>query len=447
MPRFVSWNFALICLGFAANSDAAILRLAWDANPETDVVGYRLLYGTSSRNYTVTVDVGNRTTFALLGLADGRRYYLALQAYNRSGVSSPLSAEVSGVARLDTSAAAANILLGQGPSSAGGGRFAIHTGFEQSFSPNAFSRLPWPEYNATGGGVRVATGDVDGDGRDEVVVGLGRGGNGWIAVLDDATRYYALLQWVRVAWPEYAAANGEVFPAVGNIDGDSRAEIVLGLGNGGHGWYEILDDASQDFRHLAWRQVSWPAYNAGQGPTHPAVGDVNGDGSGEIIVGLGRGAGGWVEVVNGAASRFSSRRWIRTDWSAYASSNGATYPAAGDLDGDGRAEIVLGLGAGSSGWFDILDDAQASHRHLSWQRGSWSTYNAYSGELHPAVGNVDGDSAAEIVLGLSEFPGNGGWFEVRDDSTRGYRSVAWRNIGWAAFAAEGGALFPAVSDR
>ncbi|MGH9309326.1 MAG: fibronectin type III domain-containing protein [Vicinamibacterales bacterium] len=446
MARLVSTLCAVFCLASGV-AQAATLRLAWDRNPETDVTGYRVRYGTSSRSYTVTIDVGNRTDFAVPNLAQGVRYYIAVQAYNRAGVSSALSAEVNGVAVLDGSATAANILLGQGRFADQGGYFAVHGGQEFSFGSNAFARVPWPVYNATGGGVHLATGDVDGDGLDEVVVGLGRRSNGFVAVLDDAAHGYTLLRWIQVDWRAYTSSNGEVYPAVGNLDGDAREEIVLGLGDGGRGWYQIFDDASQNYRHLSWEQVNWPAYNAGHGPTHPAIGDFDGDGSSEIVLGLGRGAGGWLEIVNGASSGFSHRGWIRIDWDAYASANGATYPAAGDIDADGRAEIVIGLGSGSGGSFEVLDDADASFAHLRWERASWTAYNSFSGETHPAVGNVDGDAAAEIVLGLGEFLGNGGWFEIRDDRAHGYASLGWRNIGWPSFTASGGALYPAISKR
>jgi hypothetical protein len=343
--------------------------------------------------------------------------------------------------------AVANVLLGQGPHPKEGGWTAVHGGAERAFGPHVWARLPWPAYNGSGGSARVATGDVDGDGADEVVVGLGPGSNGYVAVLDDAAHSYALLSWIRVDWPVYTSANGEVFPAVGDLDGDGRAEIVLGLGAGGKGWYRIFDDASQRFRPLAWRQVPWTVYNAGPGPTHPAVGDIDGDNVAEIVVGLGQGSNGWLQVVNSGLSGYSHRGWIRVEWPSYNAANGTTFPAVGDVDGDGRGEIVAGLGSGSQGWFQVIDDAGAGHAHMQWGRVSWAAYNAHSGETHPAAGNVDGDPAAEIVLGLAQFPANGGWFEVRDDAAAGYSSLGWRNIDWTAFKANGGALFPAIAAR
>src|SRR6185295_9096504 len=99
---------------------------------------------------------------------------------------------------------------------------------------------------------------------------------------------YALLKWIQISWPQYNAANGETWPAVGDIDGDGRAEIVAGLGEGGQGYFQIFDDAGGNYASLGWRQVAWPQYNAGaNGSTHLAIANLDGTGTSEIVLGLG----------------------------------------------------------------------------------------------------------------------------------------------------------------
>ena len=83
--------------------------------------------------------------------------------------------------------------------------------------------------------------------------------------------------------------------------------------------------------------------------------------------------------------------------------------------------------------------------HLFWLRTSWDDYNvSSSGATHPAVGNVDNDGRAEIVIGLAPYAASGGWVEIRDDSAAGYTSIGWRNAEWTAYQLSGGGTFPAV---
>ncbi|MDH4220893.1 MAG: fibronectin type III domain-containing protein, partial [Candidatus Aminicenantes bacterium] len=77
---------------------AAQIKLAWDANTETNLAGYKIYYGTSSKSYAGSVDVGNATAYDLTGLTEGQTYYIAVTAYNTSNSESGYSSEVSGVA-------------------------------------------------------------------------------------------------------------------------------------------------------------------------------------------------------------------------------------------------------------------------------------------------------------------------------------------------------------
>jgi hypothetical protein len=69
--------------------------LAWDANVEPDIAGYRLYYGTVSGEYTEMVDVGTSTTASLPSLPVGATYFFAVTAYNADGLESQFSNEAS----------------------------------------------------------------------------------------------------------------------------------------------------------------------------------------------------------------------------------------------------------------------------------------------------------------------------------------------------------------
>jgi hypothetical protein len=96
----ISWcrlvvSAVIILIWSATAAGAGTVELAWDPNQEPDVAGYIVFYGTSSRQYTGSVDVGNKTFFQFAEPDPGSRYYFAVRAYTVSGSQSDLSAEIS----------------------------------------------------------------------------------------------------------------------------------------------------------------------------------------------------------------------------------------------------------------------------------------------------------------------------------------------------------------
>lgn len=71
-----------------------------DGTPLTDLVGYKVYYGTASGTYTQVVDAGltatpSTPTYTVINLVTGNTYYFAVTAYNTSGNESSYSNEVS----------------------------------------------------------------------------------------------------------------------------------------------------------------------------------------------------------------------------------------------------------------------------------------------------------------------------------------------------------------
>jgi len=89
---------AIITLLFPPSVTAAQLRLAWDPNKESDLAGYKVYFGTSSKQYTASVDVGNVNVYVLRGVKEGQTYYIAVTAYDLYFNESNYSIEVNGVA-------------------------------------------------------------------------------------------------------------------------------------------------------------------------------------------------------------------------------------------------------------------------------------------------------------------------------------------------------------
>ena len=85
---------AALFFGLFTTAEAAQTTLAWDRSQDPDIVGYRVHYGTTSKTYNKTVDVGNTTTATVTNLTEGSGYYFAVTAYNSVHLESLPSNEV-----------------------------------------------------------------------------------------------------------------------------------------------------------------------------------------------------------------------------------------------------------------------------------------------------------------------------------------------------------------
>ena len=91
---FIRDTLITVLLLFPFGAFGAELNLAWDANTEPDLAGYKIYYGIASGDYSHSIDVGNITEYTVLDLDDGGTYYLAATAYDRDGNESGYSEEL-----------------------------------------------------------------------------------------------------------------------------------------------------------------------------------------------------------------------------------------------------------------------------------------------------------------------------------------------------------------
>jgi len=185
-------------------------------------------------------------------------------------------------------------------------------------------------YPAFTGGVRVAAGDVNGDGMPDIVTAPGPGSAPIVRVFDGAS--HALIREFMGAEPSFT---GGLFVAV---DDDGFADIIVGLDAG----REPLVRVFSGWSGAVIRRFL--AYASGfRGGVHVAAGDMNGDGYADIICGAGPGGGPHVVAFNAVDLS------VLASFYAYAPTfTGGVWVAAGDVDGDGLADIVTGAGAGGA---------------------------------------------------------------------------------------------------
>jgi membrane-associated phospholipid phosphatase len=242
------------------------------------------------------------------------------------------------------------------------------------------------------GGVRVAVGDVNGDGIPDIITAAGPGGGPHVKVFDGRTG--AVLASFMAYDPAFA---GGVNVAVGDVTGDGQPDIVTGAGAGGGPHVKVFTPTGQPV-------TSFFAYDPGfAGGVNVAVGDVNGDRLGDVVTAPGAGGGPNVRAFN------ATNGALLANFMAYDPGfTGGVNVAAADLDGNGQSEIITGAGAGGGPHVEVFN-GQGGLR-----AGFMAFAPAFTGGVRVAAVDTAG-GYPNLVLGAG--PGAGPICRVIDGQT------------------------------
>lgn len=204
----------------------------------------------------------------------------------------------------------------------------------------AFSGLSFMPFGARYRGViRTASADVNGDGWSDYIFATGAGVGAQLRIIDGATGTDLL-----PATTVLGGFGGGLFVAAGDVDGDGRAEVAISADAGGDPVVAVARISGGQLQFLSYTLALHPSARVGVRVT---MGDVNGDGRADVIASAGAGWSPVVRIYDGAALAAGSVRLQRPAFFAYDPSwrNGVNV-TAGDFDGDGRAELITGLDIG-----------------------------------------------------------------------------------------------------
>lgn len=305
--------------------------------------------------------------------------------------------------------------------------FAYVVGVDATFAPHVQA------YNSAGqlthsffayaptftGGVRVAAGDVNGDGVPDIITGAGPGAGPHVKVFDGQTG-----DEFRSFFAFAPSFSGGVYVAAGDVNGDGIADVIVGADSGAGSQVTVFDGASGDLIRSFF--AFSPSFSGG---VRVATGDVNGDGYADIIASAGPGGPSHVAVFSGQTGDL-----LNSFFAFDTAFSGGVYVAAGDITGDGRDELVVSAGPGAGPQVSIFDGLTGVLAQ------SFFAFDpAFTGGVRVAVGDLNGDGAADI--GVAQASGGTGVIRIFGPASPGFeqRDIFSPAVGGAFI----GAVIPA----
>ncbi len=275
-------------------------------------------------------------------------------------------------------------------------------------------------------GTAVAgAGDVNGDGYADWVVAGYPGGS----YAGKAYVYYGAGETLSSfdTWSDEGGANwdnyGYSVATAGDVNGDGYADVIVGAYGAGNytGKANVYHGSqwglswSKDFSDTGDASAEFFGYSVA------AAGDVNGDGYGDVIVGAPRYnvSRGRAYVYYGSSTGLYGPVWIAEGADAY-DYFGASVAGAGDVDGDGYADVIIGA-YGTGIYTGTVYVYYGSCGGLSatpdWTASGETPYD-YFGSSVASAGDVNGDGFAEVIVGSPGYDdvGGQGW----QDAGRAY---------------------------
>ena len=173
--------------------------------------------------------------------------------------------------------------------------------------------------------------------------------------------------------------------AVGDVNNDGIVDYVFSAGNFGGPRVQVLSGADNTtvlFNFFAYDMDF-------RGGTYVACGDLDGDGYADIVTGAGFLGGPHVRAFSGRDGS------VLVNFMAFDSSHrsGVTV-ALGDVNGDGTLDIITGSGPGDGSEVRVFDGSNLALLHSLLPYGE-----GYTEGVFVAAGNLDGDNRADIVVG------------------------------------------------
>jgi len=191
----------------------------------------------------------------------------------------------------------------------------------------------------------------------------------------------------------FAGYKGEIRVATADFNGDGVADVAVGAGPGGGPRVSILDGFTGRVLDNFFAFES-----SFTGGVYVGAGDMNGDGVPELIVGAGELGGPRVQVYD-----FATGIRIFDQFAYESSSRTGVRVSAGDFNGDGRADIIIGAGTGGGPRVRVLSGVGAIAGVQTVLADFFAFDSNERNGVNISAADYDSDGKADLIAGT----GNG----------------------------------------